>query len=561
MAFDISTARPESSGFDISTARPEQQALPPVDQKFQELTQAGVPEQVARREAQRLTLERAPTAERLRGSVEAGTTLATSIAAEPVSGLAGLVATPFVGAERSGDVVRGTREALTFTPRTEAGREQLQAVGETLEPVAEVIETAEKGLGDAVFEATDSPALAAIATSLPTLALEALGVGTGRKVVKASTGLKETPKLSQLNKVKPKQVESALVEAAPDVDKIKDASRAIYKEMDDIGVNLKDGAFKSFTGSILGLKKKLRINKRRTPEAFGVLEEFRKDFDSPSGRTVTDMEDLRRIAGDLSASATPAEARIGARMLDEIDDFMDRLPSGAFEGLPAGQTIEVGNRYRAARNLWGRARRAELISDAMSKAERQATGFENGIRNQLRQILNNKKRSRFFTKEELTAMDAVVKGTTEQNVFKLIGRLGFSEGQATNILGGLGGTALGGAIGGQAGAAAIPFIGQLSRKAAQRSTVKNAKLSDAIVRARNNGKQITEAYLRLTPKGKRSISELSDILTDPSVNIDGLVDSSNRLIKEAAEMAKGRRAFLVSQSAGAAAPLAIQGEQ
>ena len=60
------------------------------------------------------------------------------------------------------------------------GREAFQATG-----IPEKLQQAEEGLGGAAFEATGSPELAAIAFSLPTAALEALGL-KGISIAKGS---------------------------------------------------------------------------------------------------------------------------------------------------------------------------------------------------------------------------------------------------------------------------------------------------------------------------------------------------------------------------------------
>lgn len=496
------------------------------------------------------------------GGVETLATIGSSIIAEPVAGIVGSVASILPGESGAGaEAVRKTKEALTFQPRTRGGQRGIKALAGAVEPLAKAVKAGEDFLGDTVLESTGSPALAAAAKTLPTAVMEALGVGSARKSAKAITGLQKTPKVARIQKVSGKDVDRALLASAPDIEKLKDTSRAIYNEIDGLDVQLKPGAYKSFTGRVLGLKKKLRVNKRRTPEAFGVMQEFSKDFATPSGRGVADLEELRQIASQLSASSSVPDASIGAKMLDEIDDFMDNIPSGAFTGPGATEAAKIGPRYKAARSVWGKARRSELISEAMEKAGRQATGFENGVRNQLRAILNNKKRSRFFTKEELGAMDDVVQGTTEQNITKLVGRLGFSEGQATNILGGLGGTALGASFGGPIGAAAVNTIGQLARKRAASVTSRNASLSDALVRSKGNAKEIVNAYLKSTPKSKRKASELSDILTDPEIDVSDLLDSANALTRSAAETAAGRKIFHRAQIAGAAAPAALRQEE
>ena len=49
--------------------------------------------------------------------------VASSVIAEPIAGLAGLASAPFVGVDKATDIIGKTREALTFKPPREEGRE------------------------------------------------------------------------------------------------------------------------------------------------------------------------------------------------------------------------------------------------------------------------------------------------------------------------------------------------------------------------------------------------------------------------------------------------------
>ncbi len=104
-------------------------------------------------------------------------TMLTGAAAEIPAGLAGIAGSILPGEKGQGaEWVERTRSALTATPQTQEGQQKLAAVGEFVEPVTSALESAEKTLGQATLEATGSPELAAIAHTLPTAALEALGV-------------------------------------------------------------------------------------------------------------------------------------------------------------------------------------------------------------------------------------------------------------------------------------------------------------------------------------------------------------------------------------------------
>jgi hypothetical protein len=130
-------------------------------------------------------------ADKLGGALDVAATMGSSMIAEPLSGLAGIAGAILPGEQGQGaEWVESTRDALTRQPSSETGKEYLQDVGEVLAPVAETLSTAEKFLGDATLEATGSPELAAIAHTLPTAALEALGVvgaiKAGKPAIKAA---------------------------------------------------------------------------------------------------------------------------------------------------------------------------------------------------------------------------------------------------------------------------------------------------------------------------------------------------------------------------------------
>jgi len=490
-----------------------------------------------------------------KGLFEPAATVVTGAIAEPIAGAAGIGAIlRGAGPEVAEQEIAQTREALTFQPRSEEGKAALRGVGEVLQPVAETLKGVEKGLGDITFKVTGSPALAAVATTLPAATLEALGFGVGRRAAKAGTGLKAAPiKVKPPTKISEKAVTKSLLEAAPDVAQIKDASRAIYKEIDNLQVTVKPGATRSLIKKVVSRAKKENVDDVLTPKSARVVDRFIGELDNVQPRSLTDLDNLRKQAQIAAQAIDPSDARVGAIMVDEIDDFLDGLPQGAFSGPEAKVVGQIGERYKAARSLWGRARRSELISDAFEKADLQASGFENGIRTQLRSIVNNKKRSRFFTKDEVQAMKDVVKGTSDANLLKLVGRLGFSEGSATNILGGLAGI---GVLG-----PAAPVIGQISRKFAQNATSKAAKQMETLIRGGAKGREIVKNYLQNVKKGKRNVQDLSDMLLATGSELDDLLKSSNKFAKEAAEITRARKIFERAEAAGAAAPLAVQQEQ
>ena len=466
--------------------------------------------------------------------IEPAVAIGSSLIAEPAAGIAGIVQSinPFADEGAGSEAVTATREALTYQPKTEKGQAALSEFGELLTPVAEFVGDIETSLGDAAYNETGSPALAAAAASLPTVLTEVLGVASGRGAIKSTNIVK--------NKLKDGQIARAVNEAAPTIEQLKSTSRAVYKEIDDMGVSVAANAFDKVVDDIAEAARKSGLDKDITPKAQKALmrlEEL-KGTDVP----LSELEILREVAGGAAKSIDPHEAMLGVRMIEKIDDFLDSA-DGASLKIPAHiDKKNVGKRYKVARDMWGRARRSELIQESFEKARNQASGFENGIRTQFRAILNNKKKSRMFKPDELAAMKRVVRGDTKQNIAKLIGKLGFSEGAATGLIGGSIGVGAGAAVGGVPGAMIVPVVGQVSKKLAQRMTVKGAEFADQVIRAGSNAKKITAAYLKNTPKAQRSAQELSELLTRNDIDLIDMPDIP--VVNEAARLATQRRAEL-----------------
>jgi hypothetical protein len=160
-------------------------------------------------------------------------------------------------------------------------------------------------------------------------------------------------------------------------------------------------------------------------------------------------------------------------------------------------------------------------------------------------------------------MERVVRGTKASNLMKLLGKFGFSEGQATNYLGGMVGGGAGAYVGGALGGPAGAFMGSLSvsgggtlaRSAAQRMTARNARLADALVRSGKGARETAKEYLRNAKNPDPN--ELAEILlkTGAEVVDDAPLDEFTR---KALEIAARRRA---DAAAGASVASVERGER
>lgn len=453
---------------------------------------------------------------------EPALTAVTGAIAEPIAGLAGLATLPFGGAGRATENIEDVRRALTYAPRTPEGQAGLQKMGEFLEPVGKAIETVEKGAGDIAYEATGSPLAGALGQASPTAALAALGAAPIRRMAKMGKKARQASKAKGL-----------LKKASPDIDDLKTEARNIYKQIDESGAVVKSDATARMVDKITSTMMKEGFDPDLHPKIAVTLKRLDqiKGTDQPVGK----LDTLRKIANSAAGSLDPSEKRLGMKVIGVIDDTLDDLKVKDF-----ANGKEVGSLYKDARGLWARTKRSEHIKEAFIKAKNQASGFENGIRTQFRSILNNKKKRASFSPEEIKTMENVIQGGKIENMAKMLGKFGFSEGQASNMLMGSLGVGAGAAIGGAPGAIAVPLIGQVSRKLAQRLTKGNAEFADAVIRAGKDGLKITNEYLKRVPAKEQSAKELSQLLLRSEASLKQLKQLANKapqkqraLLKEA----------------------------
>lgn len=435
------------------------------------------------------------------GTLESALTIGSSAVAEPLAGFVGLATAPFQGLDKAVENIESLRNSLTYTPRTEESKQQLQSIGEFIQPAAETFQNVESGLGKSVLELTGSPALAAAAHSLPTATLELIGL-------KGLRGAKSPLKGEKLST----NVATAIQQAAPDIDTLRQAKTAAYNELDNFGVKVQSKVYDRFADNLASRLNKEGIDPTLTPKSTAALKRIVDE--KGSAKSLQELDTIRKIARSAANDIDKTESRLGTIIIDELDSGIDKLSN------------EIGGKFKEARSLAQRGFKSETITDMIENATHTASGLENGLRIEARKLLKNKKRRRGFTADEINSLKQIEQGTTAANMAKFLGKFGISEGQATSMLGasigagggGAIGATFGGPAGGVVGALTLPAIGQFAKNTAQRITLNNTKFADDLARAGSNAKAITRAYLKYVPTKDRNVSDLTDLLLDVNVN-------------------------------------------
>lgn len=487
------------------------------------------------------------------GALENVGALVSGAVAEPLAGLAGVAQSlnPFAEEGAGAQAVESAREALTFKPKSETGQAQQQAIGETLAPVGEALSTAEKFLGEETLRVTDSPLLASLAHTLPSAALELIGV----KGARGATAIK-TPSS--------KLIKKTLIESAPETVQVRKAAGLLFKEVNDSGAVVKKSSLERLSGALDSLAKKEGIREGVSDPVFKSINAIKKDINRGTPIPINEITDLRKIAQN---SVNPLDANITRQalmVLDEVDSFIDDIKVSDLTRTGNINTADISKKLGNARKLYGRAKRAEMLEGAITIGASRKAGIEKGIRNELNNLINRKKSSKFLNKEDIAAIRKVTDGDFKQNFSSLVGGMGLklenSPSMFNALISGAGTGGLAASLG--MSGAALPVaigavtVGTISKQIANKLARGNANFLKTMQLAGKDAKKITKAYLQAVPKNKRKISDLSDLLSDPDIDLSALENIANETVQDAVKAAQFKRELLQASAAlGAGANL------
>lgn len=265
---------------------------------------------------------------------EPAATIATSIVAEPVAGLVGLARAPFVGAAQATRDIEATREELTFVPRTQAGAEGLQAVGEVLEPVGRAVQAAEKFTGDVAFEATGAPLAGAIGTAVPAAALEALGLGGVRRATTALRGRRAATQARTERAAAEAKAEIGISEQAEKlraetvvrtVDDIKEELSIAKEGLEGLADSVSEGKPKTVLGQEIG-----SIKNDVPPENRGysqIINDLKQGKIKRAALEVLPDEQIKSAADDLGIDLNPDHYSNNRQFIEVVQTLKSRADS------------------------------------------------------------------------------------------------------------------------------------------------------------------------------------------------------------------------------------------
>jgi hypothetical protein len=261
----------------------------------------------------------------------------------------------------------------------------------------------------------------------------------------------------------------------PTIEELTAAKNAAYKAAEDTGVVISRDALNKLKGTIYSDLKKEGIDSTLHPKATAAAKRI---LETKGQLSLSEIETLRKIAGAAAGSIEKADARLGSRIIEHIDDF----EAGLSQSDVVGGSAAAATAFKEARALNTTLSKARVIQKIFDDAEVTAganytvSGMENALRQQFKALAKNDRRLRGFTPTEIAAIRKVAMGGPLENALRMVGK--FAPNGVVSSMAGMGSVMVAGPAG-----MAIPAAGVAGKYAATKMTMKNAKNVENIVRS------------------------------------------------------------------------------
>lgn len=289
---------------------------------------------------------------------------------------------------------------------------------------------------------------------------------------------------------------------APSTAELKQLSQDAYAKADASGVIFAPQAFQRLATDIQADLANFGYHPALQPKAGTVLDEIARLAQQPV--TIKGVDQLRKMAGVVASSADASERAVGKQIISRIDDLVMSPQPGE---ILAGNSQQASDAIKAARDYWGRYRKAQSLAEALMASDMRtaATGsggnIDNATRQRIASMLLDPKTARGLTADEKAALEKVVKPGLMHDTLRLAGKLSPSGNGLMAGLG-LGSTMLAGPAG------AIPSAVGLSAKVASDAlTKRNIALVDALMRS-GGAKPSPNGMQKLFDNGALSIARI-----------------------------------------------------
>jgi len=207
---------------------------------------------------------------------------------------------------------------------------------------------------------------------------------------------------------------------------LKDATDAAYALARSKDILIKPQSFNEFSSSAMKAAQDFALDPILQPKATRVFERISE----LSGRPVslTEVDNLRRVIGSSAEYSSSSERKIASILKDKLDDYVRSIDPAKNVMLGKGDAQAGIDAFNEGRKFFQRSAKSSTIDRLIKRAETtapnySASGMENALRTQFRQLSLNDRRMRGFNAAERKAIESVAKGDPVTNAMRMAGKL------------------------------------------------------------------------------------------------------------------------------------------
>jgi hypothetical protein len=314
----------------------------------------------------------------------------------------------------------------------------------------------------------------------------------GALVKSSSKGLENTYKGFKARDVEQLQAAS---------DAIKQRSQSAYQAMRESGATLKPQSAANVYRQMQEALTSEKLNPRLHDKVIGLMEDMKEEVLN-GDITVEGFDQWRQLFGEVAGNFTDkVNARKAKQIMSAMDDAITSVkPDDIITNDP-----NAINALKTARSEWAKKSKFDAISDIVKKSE----GDANYLKRELKKFVNNPKKTRGFTKDELKQLNFAATQTAGESILKTLGKFGFDLGSSLSV----GNTALP-VIGGYLSTGILPAVGTVARQG--QKYIARGKAED-VLRLIEQGGNPNQLIMQLPPKEAQKV--LSRIIPKNTVNI------------------------------------------
>lgn len=255
---------------------------------------------------------------------------------------------------------------------------------------------------------------------ISTPALTALVPGMG--IVRAPAGLRT----GSLPPGARTAAEPKVAPRVPTKEELKAEASRQYQASEDAGVVIRPEALTKAAHSI---RRELTVNgfhPKLQPGTAIALDELNSSI-ANGNITLKGLDIVRQVVKNAADGATRTDAKMIGKIVKHIDRIVENLDDSS---VVMGNAREGAEALTKARGYWSRAAKAEVIDEAIARAQSRTNGsgsggnLENNLIQEINRIVNTPSKNRGFSGEELAAMRAVGRDANRANLHTLLRLVG-----------------------------------------------------------------------------------------------------------------------------------------